>query len=104
MRRLVHSAIAVALLFVMGCSFSRGTLGDEFNADHRIELKGKSLVLQIGETFEAPLTPAYADAFSTANGQISLLFSRNDKGRISGFVFNSAVDDREVKDIEFSRR
>jgi hypothetical protein len=31
-RRLVHGAVAGALLCVMGCSFSRGTLGDEFNA------------------------------------------------------------------------
>ncbi len=32
MRRLAHGAVVGALLFVMGCSFSRGTLGDEFNA------------------------------------------------------------------------
>ena len=77
---------------------------EEFNADHRIELKGKNLVLQIGESFEAPLTPAFTDAFTTANGQVILLFNRNDKGMVSGFVFNSGIDEREVKDINFARR
>ena len=43
----------------------------------------------------------YADVFTTANGQISLSFTRDDKGKIAGFVFNSALDDRETKGIIF---
>ena len=77
---------------------------DEFNAGYKISLKGNNLSLQIGENFEAPLNAAYADVFTTAGGQINLSFTRDDKGKIAGFVFNSALDEREVKGIAFQRR
>jgi CubicO group peptidase (beta-lactamase class C family) len=77
---------------------------DEFDADYKISLKGNNLVLQIGESFEAPLTAAYADVFTSAGGQINLSFTRGDKGKIAGFVFNSALDEREVKGIAFKRQ
>lgn len=76
---------------------------DEFDADWKISLQGKSLSLQISETLQPQLTAAYADVFTTANGQINLAFTRDDKGRIAGFVFNSALDDRETKGINFKR-
>jgi hypothetical protein len=77
---------------------------DEFNADYKISLKGNNLVLPIGESLVAPLTAAYADVFTTAGGVINLSFTRDDKGNIAGFVFNSAADEREVKGIAFKRR
>ena len=76
---------------------------DEFDADWRISLKGKNLSLQIDESLEPQLTAAYADVFTTANGQINLSFTRDDKGKIAGFVFNSALDEREVKGVTFKR-
>jgi hypothetical protein len=76
---------------------------DEFDADWKIALKGKNLSLQIGENLQPELTAAYADVFTTANGQINLSFTRDDKGKIAGFVFNSALDDREIKGITFKR-
>jgi len=77
---------------------------DEFNADYKISLKGNNFSLQIGENSEAPLTAAYADFFTTAGGQINLSFTRDDKGKIAGFVFNSALDERDVKGITFKRQ
>jgi CubicO group peptidase (beta-lactamase class C family) len=77
---------------------------DELNADYKISLQGNKLSLQIGENFEAPLTASYLDFFSTAGGQINLPFTRDDKGKIVGFVFNSDADGREVKGIIFPRR
>jgi hypothetical protein len=77
---------------------------DEFNADYKISLKGNNLSLQVSETLNPTLTAAYADVFTTAGGQINLSFTRDDKGKIAGFVFNSAVDEREVKGIVFKRR
>ncbi|MET0754465.1 MAG: serine hydrolase domain-containing protein [Pyrinomonadaceae bacterium] len=77
---------------------------EEFDADYKILLKGNNLVLQIGENFEAPLAAAYADVFTTAGGQINLPFTRDDKGKITGFVFNSNADEREVKGITFKRQ
>ncbi len=77
---------------------------DEFDADYKISLRGKNLVLQIGEGLEPQLNAAYADVFTTAGGQINLSFTRDDKGKIVGFVFNSALDGREVKGIAFKRR
>ena len=77
---------------------------DEFNADFKISLKGNNLSLQIGENLEPQLTPAYVDVFTTAGGQINLSFTRDAQGKIGGFVFNSALDDREVKGIAFKRR
>ena len=59
--------------------------------------------MQLGDSFEAPLTAAYEDVFTTANGQINLVFTRDDKRKITGFVFNSALDDREVKGVVFKR-
>jgi hypothetical protein len=77
---------------------------DEFDADYKISLKGNNLVLPIGESLVAPLTAAYADVFTTAGGVINLSFTRDDKGKIAGFVFNSALDERDVKGITFKRR
>jgi hypothetical protein len=74
---------------------------DEFNADYKLTLKCNNFILQIGENFEAPLTAAYADVFTTAGGQINLVFTRDDKGKIAGFVFNSALDERDFKGIVF---
>ena len=76
----------------------------EFNADYKISLQGNNLALQVGENLEAPLTAAYADFFTAAGGQINLSFTRGDKGKIAGFVFNSAADGREVKGIAFKRQ
>jgi hypothetical protein len=77
---------------------------DEFDADYKISLKGSNLVFQVGENFEAPLTAAYADVFTAAGGQINLSFNRDGQGKIAGFVFNSAVDEREIKGIAFKRQ
>ena len=77
---------------------------EEFDADHKILLKGDNLVLQIGENFEAPLTAAYADYFTTMGGVVNLVFTRDGQGKITGFVFNASADEREVKGIIFKRR
>ncbi|MDQ3714061.1 MAG: beta-lactamase family protein [Acidobacteriota bacterium] len=77
---------------------------DEFNADYKILQKDNNFVLQIGEGFEAPLTAAYTDVFTTAGGQINLVFTRGENGKIVGFVFNSALDERDVKGIAFKRK
>jgi hypothetical protein len=77
---------------------------EEFDAEYKISLKGNSLSLQVSENLKPTLTAAYADVFTTAGGQINLSFTRDDKGKIAGFVFNSAVDEREVKGITFKRR
>jgi CubicO group peptidase (beta-lactamase class C family) len=76
---------------------------DEFDANYKLTLKGNNLILQIGENFEAPLSAAYADFFTAANGQINLSFTRDNQGKIAGFVFNSALDERDVKGIAFKR-
>jgi hypothetical protein len=77
---------------------------DEFDADYKISLKGNNLSLQISENLEPPLTAAYADVFTTAGGQINLSFTRDDKGKIAGFVFNSVIDERDIKGVAFKRR
>ena len=84
---------------------TRGTYySDELNADYKISLKGNNLALQIGESLETPLTASYADFFTIPGGEINLSFTRDDKGKIAGFVFNSAADERDVKGITFKRR
>jgi hypothetical protein len=77
---------------------------DEFDADYKISLQGNNLVLQIGENFENRLNAAYADYFTIQGGVVNLTFTRDDKGKITGFVFNSAADGREVKGIAFKRQ
>ncbi len=77
---------------------------DEFDADYKISLQGKNLSLQIGEDLKPELAAAYADVFTTAGGQINLVFTRDAKGKIAGFVFNSGIDDRDVKGITFKRQ
>jgi CubicO group peptidase (beta-lactamase class C family) len=77
---------------------------DEFDADYKLTLKGNNLVLQIGENFEDNLTAAYADYFTIRGGALNLSFTRDDKGKITGFVFNSALDEREIKGIAFKRK
>jgi hypothetical protein len=77
---------------------------EELNADYNISLKGNNLVLQIGESLETRLVASYADFFTIPGGEINLSFTRDDQGKIPGFVFNSASDEREVKGITFKRR
>ena len=74
---------------------------DEFDADYKLTLKGNNLILQSGESFEAPLTAAYLDYFTAMGGVVNLVFTRDDKGKIAGFVFNAAADGRDVKGIVF---
>ncbi len=77
---------------------------DELDANHKLVLEGNNLVLRIGENFENPLTAAYADYFTIRGGAINLVFTRDDKGKITGFVFNSALDEREIKGVTFKRQ
>lgn len=77
---------------------------EELDANHKISLEGNNLVLQIGENFENRLTSASADYFTIQGGAVNLSFTRDDKGKITGFVFNSAADGRDVKRIAFKRR
>ena len=53
------------------------------------------------EDLEAPLTAAYADVFTME--VIDLSFTRDNQGKITGFVFNSAGE-REIKGIAFKRQ
>ena len=76
---------------------------EEFDASYTISRKGSGFIVHISDTFEAPLTPAYEDVFTTAEGQINLVFTRDEKGKISGFVFNSAWGERDVKGVVFKR-
>ena len=84
--------------------YSGNYYSDEFDADYKISLQGNNLVLQIGENFENRLNAAYADYFTIQGGVVNLTFTRDDKGKITGFVFNSAADGREVKGIAFKRQ
>lgn len=77
---------------------------DELDAHYKLTLDGKDLVLRISEERAPTLTAAYEDVFTTAGGQISLVFSRDNQRRITGFVFNSGVDGRDVKGVSFKRR
>ncbi len=77
---------------------------DEFDADHKLTLQGNTLVLQIGENFENRLNAAYSDYFTIQGGVVNLSFTRDDKGKITGFVFNSAADGREIKGVTFKRQ
>lgn len=77
---------------------------EELDADYFLSLEDKNLVLRISDTLKPQLTPAYADVFTTANGQIRLEFARDSQGKISGFVFNSGIDGRDVKDITFTKQ
>jgi CubicO group peptidase (beta-lactamase class C family) len=77
---------------------------EELDADYKLTLEGNNLVLQISEDRKPQLTAAYADVFTSAGGQINLVFNRDDQGKITGFVFNSGVDGRDVKGIAFKRR
>jgi CubicO group peptidase (beta-lactamase class C family) len=76
---------------------------EEFGTSYEIVRKGNNFMVHITDTFQAPLTPAYEDVFTTAEGQINFVFTRDDKGKISGFVFNSNLGEREVKGIVFKR-
>jgi CubicO group peptidase (beta-lactamase class C family) len=76
---------------------------EEFDADYKISLKGSNLALQIGESLETRLTASYADFFTIPDGEVNLSFIRDDKGKITGFVFN-ATGGRDVKGVAFKRR
>ena len=77
---------------------------EELAADHRIVVKGNGLGLQFGETFDGQLNGTYADTFAGGGGQVRITFTRDDKGTITGFVFNADVDDRGVMGVVFKRR
>ena len=77
---------------------------EELDADYILMLEGNKLVLQISEDRKPQLAPAYADVFTAASGEIDLVFARDAKGRITGFVFNSGVDGRDVKGVAFTRQ
>jgi CubicO group peptidase (beta-lactamase class C family) len=76
---------------------------EEFDADYKISMKGSNLSLYISETLENRLVGLYADAFTLPGGEINLIFTRDEKGKVTGFVFNSGIDDREVKGVIFKR-
>jgi len=73
MRRLVHSAVAGAVILTMGCSFSRATLGDEFNAS-QIE------TIKKGETSKADVVAVLGapDRVLPMNGQELFQYYRYD--------------------------
>ncbi|HEX8150466.1 MAG TPA: serine hydrolase domain-containing protein [Pyrinomonadaceae bacterium] len=77
---------------------------DELNADYNISLQGSSLALQVGDSLETRLVPLYADFFTIPGGEINLSFTRDARGKITGFVFSSAGEERQVKGITFKRR
>jgi CubicO group peptidase (beta-lactamase class C family) len=77
---------------------------EELDADYKLTLEGNTLSLQISDDRKPQLTAAYADVFTTAGGQINLSFTRDEKGKIAGFVFDSGVDGRDVKGVAFKRR
>ena len=76
---------------------------EEFDADYKISLQGGSLALQIGDSIETRLVPSYADSFTIPGGEINLSFTRDARGKITGFVFSSAGEERQVKGIAFQR-
>lgn len=45
-----------------------------------------------------------ADYFTIAGGMVNLSFIRDAKGKITGFVFNSTVDEWDVKDVVFIKQ
>lgn len=74
MRKLVQSAaVAGAFVFAMGCSFSRGTLGDEFNASQIATIKK-------GETSKADVVTVLGapDRVLPMNGQELFQYYRYD--------------------------
>src|SRR5690348_13192652 len=73
MRRLLHSAVAGAIVFTLGCSFSRATLGDEFNAS-QIE------TIKKGETSRADVVAILGapDRVLPMNGQELFQYYRYD--------------------------
>jgi hypothetical protein len=77
---------------------------EEFDAVYKISMKGSNLSLYISETLENRLVGLYADAFTLPGGEINLIFTRDDKGKVTGFVFNSGIDNREGKGAVFKRR
>jgi CubicO group peptidase (beta-lactamase class C family) len=77
---------------------------EELDADYKISLQSNNLSLQISENLKPTLTAAYADVFTIAGGQINLSFTRDDKGKIAGFMFNSSLDGRDVKGVAFKRQ
>ncbi|HKN86538.1 MAG TPA: hypothetical protein VJV04_06755 [Nitrospiraceae bacterium] len=73
MRRLLQSAVAAAVVLAMGCSFSRATLGDEFNAS-QIE------TIKKGETSKANVVAVLGapDRVLPMNGQELFQYYRYD--------------------------
>jgi hypothetical protein len=60
---------------------------------HSMKLPGSTTVWKI-----------VADFFSGGRGQLKFSFTRDDKSKISGFVFNSDGDERDVNWIALKRR
>ncbi len=77
---------------------------EEFAANYKVSVKGNSVAVQINESLQPTLAAWYPDFFTAADGEIRFTFSRDDKGRVNGFVFDSGLDDREVKGVAFTRR
>jgi CubicO group peptidase (beta-lactamase class C family) len=76
---------------------------DELNVDYEMSPQGSGRVFSIGETMRPTFNPAYADAFSVDAG-IVLTFTRDEKGKVNGFVLNSGLDNRSVKGVMFKRK
>ena len=76
----------------------------QLNADYKISPQGSSLALRIGDSIETRLVPLYADFFTIPGGEVNLSFTRDALGKITGFVFSSAGEKRQVKGITFKRR
>ena len=73
MRKVAHSAVVAALLFAMGCSFSRATLGDELNAGQIATIKkGESTKSEVVTALGAP------DRVLQMNGQELFQYYRYD--------------------------
>lgn len=77
---------------------------EEFDSNFKVAAKGSSLEVKVGEDRAPTLNPAYADVFAGPGGQLTLTFTRDDRGNISGFVFDSSVDGRDVKGVVFRRK
>ena len=77
---------------------------EELDGVQTVSLEGNSLILHINDNLNPPLTPVYLDFFNTANGQIRFSFTRDEKGKVNGYMFYSNLDQREVNGVVFKRR
>jgi CubicO group peptidase (beta-lactamase class C family) len=77
---------------------------EELDGQLSFSAQGKSLTFHVNENLNPTVTPVYLDFFNTANGQIRLSFTRDEKGKVDGFIFYSNLDGREVNGVVFKRR